>query len=226
MWRSESLLDHWWIAPNNELARERVTQLDQYIRSVSKRTHPLLLFTTAEEQEIAQSLQGASLVAVMQTYNTQVVKILLSKDVEKDLNAELHRNQIHFLKKVRHTFVTYIRFTLQSLHLSLREFMQMFEVIHQFKVLLDMDQYGLADLWKCVIYKCIEFVHEGKYELLLFLFDWIPGMLTREHYINCDTLVEGDLFQSKMRHVCNISPFLASLYEKHAEKFELYFLRH
>lgn len=220
------MLDCWWIVPNNELARERVTELDRYLRSVSKRTHPLLLCTAAEEQEIAQSLQGASLVAMLQIYNTQLIKIILGKDVEKDLDEELHKNQIHFMKKVRHTFVQYILSIVRSHSLSLREFMQLFEVIHQFKVLLDMDQYGLSDLWKCVIYKCIEFVYEGKYELLLFLFEWIPDMFTREHYIRCDGLVEGDLFQSKMRHVCNMSPFIESLYEKHVEKFELYFSRH
>jgi hypothetical protein len=227
MWRSEKLFHCWWIQPDNEVARARVAQLDQHIRTRRvNMTHPLLECTTEEEQELSQSLQGASLYNMLQMYNTPVVKILLSKDVAKDLDPELQRSQILFLKKVKHTFLNHIQSTIQSAPLTLPEFLQLFEVIHQFKVLFDMEQYGLASLWKVILHKCINLVHMGKYEFLLFLFEWIPDMFTNEHRITCEELVEGELFDGRIRCVCNMSPLLALLYEKHQSKFELYFQRH
>lgn len=130
MWRSERLFDHWWIKPGNEVAIARVAQLDDHIHTRSMTgIHPLLVCTAEEKQEMEQSLQGVSLYNMLQLYNTLPVKLLLSKDVEKDLDPELHRNQIHFMKKVTHTFVQLIVVTLQSAPLTLPQFLQLFEVV-------------------------------------------------------------------------------------------------
>lgn len=227
MWRNQRLFDYWWIQPGNEVARARVAQLDEHIHTRSvKIAHPLLEYTESENQEFNESLEGVSSYSMLQLYNTSPVQLLLSKDVGKDLDPELHCNQIHFLRKVKYTFLKHIVTTLQSAPLTSSQFLQLFEVVHQFKVLFDMDQYGLANLWKAVLHKCIMLVHMGNYEILLFLFEWIPDMFTMEHRITCEELVEGDLFEGRIRYACSISPFLARLHEKHSNKFELYFQRH
>lgn len=214
-------MDKWWIQPDNQAAYSRVLQFNDSLNSSSStKLHPLLCCTFKEQQEFKKE---ESFITALEPWTTPNVQSLLRVDIEKDLDPEQDRDRIYFLRKVRTTFAYYIRLTIQSGSLTLREFLQLFEMMHRFKVLFDMGQYGMTTFWNSMIKKSIVIVYFGTYELLLFLFEWIPHMFTKEHYLMCTGLVQGEEFQTRMREACELSPLLAHLFEKHRDKFELYF---
>lgn len=215
---AHSLLEHWYIAPNNDEARERVVQFDRDIHNlVYKECHPLLRGTLEEQHAVHPDSNK------LQSWCTPHVQTQLRVDVDKDLDPVVDKDKIAFLKEIRTTFLQYIRSMIATGDLSLPQCLEMFELVNKFKVLFDMEQYGLRGLWKAILRKLIVLVRIGNSEFLLFLFEWVPHMFTKDHCLMCEGLEDDEEFLCTMTTVCRSSPFMESLYEKHRHKFELYF---
>lgn len=216
--------NNWYIEPHNQLARERIVQFMTYLRSVSSSScHPMLLWNeTFSPPDLLNCLDK-----LVRWQQQPSVQDLLRVDIHKDfdLSNEEDRARLMLMREVRSTFCYYLKNVL-SFHIgvgrrsSLTELKNLFVLIHKYKVLFELEQYGLNKLWKDLSKKLLDLISQGEFEFLLFFFEWFPEMATTEHYPLCTFL--PSTFYIRLHENC--CPTLQNLLDKHCHRFvQLYF---
>lgn len=214
---TDSLIENWYIEPGNEEAKDRVVRFDRELHSLVYSPGHILLHEPFSEEDFCERRE-VDPSEKLRSWMVPRVQSLLQLDVEKDLHPVLDLERIEFMREIRNTFLLYVRARIGNVYFYVRDALTLCEFIHGFKVLFDHKQYGLGGLWRAVIKKLIVWVKNGAVEFLLFLFDWIPHMITKEHRPLC----EFDVSEFESRVISRNMPVLVTLYQKHQHKLSLY----
>ena len=228
MARWGSRLDKWYIQPNNAAAQIRVQEFDLYIHNLEHNNsicHPFFheVVFISDNQTTLHGLQHQ-----LDCWDTPRVQSLLKVDVNTDLDPEADSEKMVFLREIKATFLFYVRGMVTKDNLTTDEALKLYTYFHRFKVLFEMEQYGMLGLWKACVRKVIDLIHEGKIAFLLLFMEWYPEMISEEHYIIVQSDVDNYVsnWEQHLQQACMTNPTLALLFQKHQPRFQVYFPPH
>lgn len=224
-----SCVNKWYVNPHSAAAQSRLQEFDTFIHNLehnNNNCHPFFkeVVFLSDSQTTLASLQHQ-----LNLWDVPRVQSLLKVDVNKDLDPEADLDKMLFLKEIKATFLFYVRGTVTKENLTTEDALTLYTYFHRFKVLFEMEQYGMLGLWKACLRKVIDLIHEGEIAFLLLFMEWYPEMISDEHYIT----VNGDVghqsehvWKQHLQLACRTNPTLFCLFEKHQQRFQVYFQQH
>jgi hypothetical protein len=215
-------MEKWWINQKNVDSESRVREFVTYLNTWSPRATGNPVFMMGAQEQAC--LSAVELRERLDSWDVPRVQSLLRVDVAKDFDYELDKDKIDFMREIKATMLCYVC-GIDQRCLTLRDAYELYSYLHKFKVLFEMEQYGMQALWKAFVRLLIKFISSGKLPFLLFFMEWFPGMITKDHYIKveCDSFLLTD---HSLRLASRANPTLALLFQKHQQQFEVYFQQH
>ena len=210
----------WYIEPEDRDAELDVMNFFQSIKSF-KNSKGLSMFP--DNLNTVDNLEEQStdfLKLKLRGWICPHVLSLLAVDLEKEEDVVKSGDTVELLVDIRQTLLNYIKLVTLNKFVSRREVLDMFELIHIYRVPFQNTQYGMDGIWNCVVSKILEFIGSGHFVFLPFFIEWFPHMVTPRHYPKC--FIDEGTFKEAMDALCFARPTLRSLYDKHSCVFEIY----
>lgn len=214
-------IDWWYVQPQNPMAHKRVLYfIEKLLDLVGFKGHPIF----SGDMELLDDRNSYELLSELRMSHCPRVQSLLHADIEKDFDDIQDVDDIEFIRHIRRTCLLYIREMTRNKILTQQDALDMFEIIHSYVILFQMDQYGLQGLWHAILGKTIDFIHSGYFVFLPYLMEWCPYLVTHEHYPKC--IIQDYQLDTDMTLACASRPNLTFLYQKHQSKFQVYYPLH